>query len=204
MVIDSHAVPVIGLTGGIACGKSTVSRMFAELGARIVDADQVARAVVEPGTPGLAAVFAAFGDAVQQADGTLDRKALGQVIFHDEAARARLNAIVHPRMAQVTAARIAAARAEGPPCVIYDAALLIEMGHADAFRPLVVVHLPAEAQRARLMARDGLSAPDAQARMDSQMPLADKLALADHAIDNSGTRAQTRRQVEQLFEELCS
>lgn len=196
-------VPLVGLTGGIACGKSTVSQMFAALGARVVDADKVARAVVEPNTPGLAAVFAAFGDGVRQPDGRLDRAALGQIIFHDADARARLNGILHPRMAEVTAARIATARAARPPMIVYDAALLVEMGQADAFRPLIVVHLSAEAQRARLMARDGLSAADAQARMDSQMPLAEKLALADFAIDNSGTRAQTQAQVERLFKEIC-
>lgn len=198
------STPVIGLTGGIACGKSTVSRLLAERGAVIVDADRVAREVVEPGTPGLAAVAEAFGAEVITAEGTLDRARLGRRVFSDAAARARLNAILHPRMAQVTLARIQAARATRPPppLIVYDAALLIEMGQADAFRPLVVVHLPPALQRARLMARDGSTAADAEARIAAQMPVAEKVARADHVIDNSGTPAQTAAQVAALFEEL--
>lgn len=194
--------PVIGLTGGIACGKSTVSAMFAEHGAIIVDADRIARLVVEPGTPGLEAVVAAFGEQMRTADGQLDRARLGQLIFRDTHARERLNAILHPRMAQVTARQVQAARAASPPLIVYDAALLIEMGQADAFRPLVVVDLSAEAQLERLMARDGSDPAAAGARIASQMPLRDKVAQADHVIDNSGTRAQTAAQVAALFEEL--
>lgn len=196
--------PLVGLTGGIACGKSTVSGMFAALGAHVVDADQVARAVVEPGMPALAAIFETFGAGVRQPDGTLNRSALGQIVFHDATAREQLNRIVHPQMAQLTARRIADARSSQTPLVIYDAALLIEMGQAETFRPLVVVHVPVEVQRARLMTRDGLSAADADARMASQMPLADKLALADYTVDNQGSRDDTRMQVEQLFKVLCS
>lgn len=194
--------PVIGLTGGIACGKSTVSEMFAARGASIVDADAIARAVVEPGTPGLEAVIAAFGEEMRTADGRLDRARLGQLVFNDADARAQLNGILHPRMAQVTAQRIQAARAAAPPLIVYDAALLIEMGQADAFRPLVVVDLPPETQLSRLMARDGSDADAAGARIAAQMPLAEKVAQADHVIDNRGTRAQTAVQVAALFEEL--
>ena len=193
---------LVGLTGGIACGKSTVSAMLAERGAVIIDADRVARAVVEPDTPGLAAVIEAFGADYLTPDGGLDRAALGELVFADPDARARLNAILHPRMALLTGTRIAAARAVAPAMIVYDAALLIEMGQADRFRPLVVVHVPPAVQLARLCARDGLTDAEAQARVDAQMPVAQKIALADHTVDNGGTRAQTEAQVAALFTRL--
>ena len=195
---------LVGLTGGIACGKSTVSAMLAERGAVIIDADRVARAVVEPGTPGLAAVIDAFGAEYLTPEGGLDRAALGGLVFADPNARARLNAILHPRMATLTGARVAAARAVAPPLIVYDAALLIEMGQADRFRPLVVVHVPPAVQLARLCARDGLSVAEAQARVDAQMPVAQKIAQADHVVDNGGTRAQTEAQVAALFTRLTT
>jgi dephospho-CoA kinase len=194
----------VGLTGGIACGKSTVSAMLAECGATFIDADRVSRAVVEPGTPGLDAVIDAFGDRFLTAEGRLDRAALGQLIFSEPEARARLNAILHPRMATLTAHRIAEALHRQPPLVVYDAALLIEMGQADRFRPLVVVHVPAATQLARLRARDGLTAAEAQARVSSQMPVAEKVQLADHVIENGGTRAQTHAQVAEVFARLTA
>lgn len=193
---------LVGLTGGIACGKSTVSAMLAERGAIIVDADRVSRAVVEPGSPGLAAVIEAFGPEYRAADGSLKRAALGRLVFQDPSARQRLNAILHPRMATVTAERIAAALASAPPMVVYDAALLIEMGQADRFRPLVVVQVTPETQMRRLRARDGLTEAEARARIASQMPVAEKVAQADHVIDNGGSRAETQAQVDALFAQL--
>jgi dephospho-CoA kinase len=191
--------PVRGLTGGIACGKSTVSRLLAARGAAIVDADSLARDVVAPGTAGLAEVVAAFGNDVLHADGTLDRERLGQRVFGDPAARARLNAVTHPRIAELSILRIAEARASGAPIVIYDAALLFEVGRADFFRPLVVVTAPREVQISRIVARDALSPEAAAARIDSQMPVAEKAARADHVIDNGGSLAHTEAQVDALW-----
>jgi dephospho-CoA kinase len=195
------SAPVHGLTGGIACGKSTVSRLLAERGAVVIDADALAREVVALGTPGLAEVVAAFGADVLRADGTLDRERLGARVFAEPEARARLNAITHPRIAQTSFERIAAARESGAPLVVYDAALLFESGRGDLFRPVVVVTAPREVQLARLMRRDGLSAEAAAARIDSQMPVAEKAARADHVIDNGGALAQTEAQVEALWQQ---
>ncbi|MCA9537940.1 MAG: dephospho-CoA kinase [Myxococcales bacterium] len=193
---------LIGLTGGIACGKTTVGEMLRARGARRVDADAIAREVVEPGTEGLAAIVAAFGPGVLTADGRLDRPALGAQVFGDPALRRKLEGILHPLIAIESARRVQGALAEKPPLVVYDAALLIEAGRADHFRPLVVVFAPPEVQLERLMRRDGLSAAEAQARIASQMPVAEKAALADHVIDNSGTLAATEAQVDALWARL--
>lgn len=195
---------LIGLTGGIACGKSTVSRMLAARGAVVVDADQVARDVVRPGSAGLAQVVDAFGDGVLDADGALDRQALGARVFGDDAARRRLEGILHPLIATESMTQLAAAGASGAPLVVYDAALIVEAGRADLFRPLVVVTAPVEAQRARIMARDGLDAAAAQARLDAQMPVAEKAALADHVVENGGALAHTEAQVAALWETLTN
>lgn len=193
---------VVGLTGGIACGKSTVSAMLAARGARVVDADAIARDVVAAGTDGLAEVIAAFGRQVLDASGVLDRGRLAARVFDDTAARRRLEAILHPRIAAESVRRIASAIAVTPPLVVYDAALLIESGRADQFRPLIVVIAPADVQRARLMARDGLTAADADARVTSQMPVAEKAARADYLIDNSGPVSSTQAQVDALWARL--
>jgi len=192
---------LIGLTGGIACGKSTVSRMLAARGAVVVAADQVSRDVVEPGSPGLAAVVSAFGD-VTDADGRLDRAALAGHVFGDDEARGRLEGILHPLIAAESMKQLAAARSGGAPLVVYDAALLIEAGRADLFRPLVVVTAPEAVQTTRLMARDGLDEAGARARLAAQMPVARKAALADHVVDNGGTLARTEAQVATLWEVL--
>jgi len=201
----THPTPpatlLIGLTGGIACGKSTVSGLLAARGASIVDADLLAREVVAPGSPGLSAVVAAFGPEVLGADGALNRAALGARVFADPEARARLEAITHPRIAALSLERLQAARASGAPLVVYDAALLFESGRADAFRPILVVTAPRAVQRARLMQRDGLDAAAADARIDSQMPVADKAARADHVIDNGQSLAHTEAQVAALWQE---
>lgn len=183
---------VFGLTGGIASGKSTVARLLVEEGVPVVDADEVSRAVVVPGSDGLAAVVEAFGRDVLAADGTLDRKALGARVFADADARARLNGILHPRIAAESARRIAALEAEGHALACYDAALLVERGLADAFRPLVVVAAAPAVQRARLVARDGLTEAEADERLAAQAPVAVKIAAADHVIDNDGSLAELR------------
>lgn len=192
---------VHGLTGGIACGKSTVSRLFAARGALVIDADALAREVVAPGTSGLAEVVAAFGSEILRSDGTLDREALGRRVFSDASARARLESITHPRIAQLSVERLTAARASDAPLVVYDAALLFESGRGDLFRPVVVVTAPRAVQLARLVSRDTLTPEAAAARIDSQMPVAEKAARADHVIDNGGTLAQTEAQVEVLWQQ---
>lgn len=194
---------VIGLTGGIASGKSAVAQMLAERGAVIVDADILAREVVEPGTPGLAAVRARFGDVVMDAEGRLDRAALASVVFADAEARADLNAIVHPRVRELAAERGAAALARDSRAVVVEVIpLLVETGRVDAFDLIVVVDAPVERQRARLIARNGLSQADADARIRAQASRTERLAAADVVIDNDGGLDALERQVESLWERL--
>ncbi len=195
-------VRVIGLTGGIGSGKSAVARMFRDLGAEVIDADQVARDVVEPGQPALADLVAAFGPGILGPDGRLDRKRLGERVFADADARKRLNAITHPRIGAETARRIQALGAQGASVVIYEAALLVENGLHAGLGGLVVVSAPEETQIARVVARDGLSEAEARARMAAQLPLAAKIAAATHVIDNSGPLEHTRRQVEQAWKHI--
>lgn len=194
---------IIGLTGGIASGKSTVAAMLRELGAHIVDADQLARQVVEPGTPALAEIAARFGPGVLQPDGTLDRKKLGAIVFADADARQALNRITHPRIAAAGQEAIARLAARGVNPVIYEAALIVENQLHTWMHGLIVVSVPPEVQRARLMARDHLDEDAARARIAAQLPLAKKVAVADHVIDNSGTLEDTRAQVCDLWGRLC-
>ncbi len=177
---------VFGLTGGIASGKSAVARIFRENGVPVVDADEVAREVVEKGTPGLAKIVEEFGEGVLASDGTLDRKALGAIVFDDSNKRALLNGILHPAIAAKSAEHFAQLSASNP-VVCYDAALIVERGLADMFRPLVVVAAPPELQRRRLQARDGLSASEAEARLVAQAPVEAKIAAADIVIHNDDT-----------------
>lgn len=193
---------VIGLTGGIACGKSTVSAALASWGVPIVDADQVARDVVDPGSEGLAAVRAAFGDAVISPQGALDRKALGDIVFRDPARRAELNAILHPRIAAESARRLGALAEAGHGFAIYDAALLVENGAHRGMEALIVVTARPEVQRARLIARNGGDAADADARIAAQLPLAEKVAAATWVVDNSGTMEELAARVRALYTEL--
>ncbi len=178
---------LFGLTGGIASGKSAVAARFRARGVAVVDADVLAREVVLPGSAGLAAVVEAFGDGVLCADGTLDRAKLGDLVFADQAARGKLNAILHPRIAQAGLERARALAAEGEPLACYEAALLVENGLQDAFRPLVVVSASAEVQARRVATRDGVDAERARARIAAQMPLAEKVRVADFVIPNEGS-----------------
>lgn len=193
---------VFGLTGGIASGKSAVAAVFRDEGVPVVDADDVAREVVEPGTPGLAAIVEAFGGGVLDPSGRLDRKSLGARIFGDDDARRRLNRILHPQIGAASAAHFARHGALGAALVCYDAALLVEGGLADAFRPLVVVAAPRAMQHARLVARDGLSQAEADARLDAQAPVEAKLAAADVTIwndaDLEALRARARDALAQV------
>jgi len=195
-------IHVFGLTGGLASGKSTVAARFRALGVPVIDADQLAREVVEVGTPGLAAVVEAFGPEVLQPDGSLDRAKLADIVFHDRDKRRVLNAITHPRIGAATGERIAALDAAGEQLACYEAALLVENGLADLFRPLVVVSVPASVQAARAMARDGVTEEHARARIASQLPLSAKTAVADYVIDTSGSREETGRRVDEVLEEI--
>jgi dephospho-CoA kinase len=177
---------IVGLTGGIASGKSSVARILSELGIAIVDADQVAREVVAQGSPGLAAVVEAFGPGVLGKDGALDRKALGALIFADADKRRLLESITHPRIFARSMERLAAVGASGAVYGIYDAALLVENGSYKMMQALVVVAAPRALQIARIIARDGLSEADAEARIDAQLPLEKKVEVADHVIWNDG------------------
>jgi dephospho-CoA kinase len=193
---------LFGLTGGLASGKSTVAARFRARGVPVIDADQIAREVVVPGTEGLAEVVAAFGREVLAPDGSLDRKRLGEVVFGDDDKRRRLNAILHPRIGARTFSLAAELDARGEPLACYEAALLVENGAADAFRPLVVVAAPEEVQVARAMARDGSTEEQARARIHAQMPLAAKIAVADHVIENDGDRAATERRADQVLDAI--
>ena len=195
---------VVGLTGGIASGKSTVAAMLRVRGAPIVDADVLARDVVAVGSDGLAAVVEAFGEDVLAADGSLDRKALGERVFSDPAARGILNRITHPRIAMASQAALAAHREAGAPIAIYEAALIVENKLHASMAALIVVAVDEDTQVARLCARDNIDRDAALARIASQLPLADKIAVADHVIDNSGTVEETEAQVDALWSSLTA
>ena len=177
----------IGLTGGIGSGKSTVAALLADRGALLVDADRIARAVLEPGTPGLAAVAEAFGDGVLTSDGSLDRAALAGVVFADPDARARLDGIVHPLVRRQAAEAVAAA----PPdaVVVQDVPLLVETGQAGSYDLVVVVQTELDVRLRRLVAR-GLTEQDARARIASQATDEQRRAVADVLLDNSGSREE--------------
>ena len=193
----------VGLTGGIAVGKSTVVAVFAELGAVCFDADAIARSVVEPGQPALAAVVAEFGRGVLAADGTLDRAALGRVVFADAGRRKRLEEILHPPIIAEQDRLVAEATARDPHAVvIVDAALMIESGGYRRFDALVVVHCEPEIQIARLIRRNGLTRDEALERIAAQMPQDEKLRYADYTIDTSGTLDETRDRTEAVWAEL--
>jgi dephospho-CoA kinase len=189
----------VGLSGGVGSGKSTVAAMLAERGAVVIDADAIAREVVEPGTPGYAAVVAEFGDAVV-ADGRLDRAALAKIVFNDDNARARLNAIVHP----LVGARTAALMAATPPdaVVVYDVPLLVESGLAEGFDKVVIVLAPQEVRLERLAAR-GMPEDDARARMAKQANDDERRAVADEIVVNDGTREHLQAQVDAVWQRLA-
>ena len=193
-----------GLTGGIASGKSSVAKMLAELGMPVVDADELARTVVAVGSPALNEIARAFGPHILLPDGSLDRKKLGALVFADEERRKELNAITHPRIAQLCQAELATLASAGHGSAIYEAALIVENKIHESLAGLIVVAVSEEEQLARLRARDQLSEEAARERLASQAPLAEKLAAADHVIDNSGSLSETRAQVEALYENLKS
>jgi dephospho-CoA kinase len=193
-------MPLVALTGGIASGKSTIARRLAEHGAVVVDADQLVREVQSPGSPVLARIADAFGADMLRPDGSLDRAALGGLVFGDRDAITRLNAIVHPAVRAESARRFAAAFAADPSAVVvYDVPLLVEARVDDPWELIVVAHAPAEVRVQRLVDLRGLSRSEAVARIDSQVPDDARLAIADVVIDTSGSLADTLRQVDDLW-----
>lgn len=190
----------VGLTGGIAAGKSEVSRRLAERGAVIIDADTVAREVVAPGTRGLAEITAAFGPGVLDAGGALDRGRLGEIVFADPALLGKLNAIVHP----LVAGRMLEIERTAPPdaIVVHDVPLLAENRLAGRYDVVVVVDVAPEVQLDRLTRQRGMPADQARERMDAQAGRAERLAIADIVVDNSGPLAELDRRVDGLWEEL--
>ncbi|MFZ1864365.1 MAG: dephospho-CoA kinase [Polyangiales bacterium] len=196
--------PVVGLTGGIACGKTTVAQMFVDLGIPIIDADDLARQVVAPGTPGLERVVSEFGKGVLDREGRLDRKRVGDMVFNDKESREKLNAILHPLISAVGAERLQAHQTDPAPYILYEAALLVETGSYKAFSALVVVSADESLQRLRLIARDGYTVADANARIASQLPLTSKIAVADYVVTNNGDLEATRDQVHDVHAKLVS
>lgn len=196
---------LIGLTGGIASGKSTVAKRLAEHGAVGIDADQLARAVVAPGTPGLAAIAAEFGSGVLLPDGSLNRPALGAIIFTDQLRRERLNAITHPAVRKLTRDRVAQAAAADPHAiVVYDVPLLAEAiaGGLVSFDLAVVVHADAAIRTQRMIELRGMTEAEATQRIGAQATDEERLALADVVIDNRGTLAATLAQVDALWKRV--
>lgn len=193
----------VGLTGSTGSGKSTVTRLLAARGAAVVDADAVAREVVAPGSEGLAAVAAAFGPEALRPDGSLDREALGRRVFADPEARARLNGLLHPRIAERSAVLAAEAEARDPDGVlVHDVPLLVENGLADAYDVVVVVDTDPETAVRRLVEHRGTSEQDARARLAAQAGRAERLAVADEVVRNDGPEAELVAQVDALWRRL--
>lgn len=188
-----------GLTGGIACGKSTVTKTFRKNGIPIVDADLVARDVVVPGSYGLWLIVNAFGKDYLSDDGNLNRTKMADLVFHDSTAMGNLNKIMKPLIEFESTKQINAWVAQGHSIVGYDAALIVEQGNQDKFRPLIVVSCPRDMQVARLMNRNNLTLAQAMARIESQMPVEKKIAVADHVIDTSGSIEESIKQTETII-----
>ena len=196
---------LVGLTGGVGTGKSAVSRMLRDLGCLIIDADLLAREVVEPGEPAYDKIVAEFGKQILEADGRIDRKKLGALVFADPAKRKRLEEFTHPEIRQRQAGILAELLTEGfEGLVIFDAALLLETGGAKNMDRLIVVYASEATQLRRLMLRDNLSEAEAREKIRSQMPLSLKVKQAHHVVDNSGTREETDRRVREVHQALLA
>ncbi len=193
----------VGLTGGIGAGKSTVARLFAAHGAVVVDADALAREVVAPGTPGLAEIVDTFGSGVLRPDGALDRAGLGRIVFADEAALRKLEAITHPKISAESARLIEAAERDGAPVLIHDIPLLVENGLPQTFDDVVVVEAPDDIRIARLEHR-GLSRAEAVERMKAQATNEQRRAAATYLIDNAGSLRELRQRVDAVWEALTA
>ncbi|RYP84957.1 dephospho-CoA kinase [Nocardioides guangzhouensis] len=192
----------VGLTGGVASGKSTVSAILAELGAVVVDADLLAREVVAPGTDGLAEVVATFGEGVLTADGGLDRPAMGAIVFGDEAKRRALEAIIHPRV-RARGRALEAAAPDGA-VVVHDIPLLAETGQARNFDAVIVVDVPTDVQVRRMVELRGMTREEAESRVAAQATREQRLAIATHVIDNAGTLEDLRLRVAEVFAQVVS
>ncbi|KAA8455674.1 dephospho-CoA kinase [Weissella paramesenteroides] len=192
----------LGLTGGIATGKTTISNYLKTKGIPVLDADEYARKVVEPGTPGLTDIVNTFGKQVLQSDGSLNRKLLGQIIFNDMTARQKLNDITHPRIQQMMTDELQKLAKDKTPLVILDIPLLLENHNIAGADAIMVVTVPESIQLNRLMQRNNLNKGEAQRRIDAQMPLSEKEKLADFIVDNSGTIANTLTQVDKVIQNI--
>ena len=194
---------VVGLTGGVASGKSTVVSMFAEEGARVIDVDELSRLVVEPGRPAWHEIIAFFGREVLKEDGALDRRRLGHIVFSDARKRRELEKIVHPRVLEEYEKRLNLIREQNKQAiVIADVPLLMEIELEARFDRVIVVYAPPKLQTKRLIGRDGLTEQAALKRLTLQMPIEEKARRADSVIDNSGSLEETRRQVRQVYQGL--
>lgn len=193
---------VVGLTGGIGSGKSTVSTMLREAGVPVVCADELAKKAVEKGSPALEEIRRTFGDGVIDAQGRLDRAAMARLVFSDSSRRKKLESIIHPRVEEEKDRIVHQYSREGHPIVAVDVPLLFESGWESAFDLIIVVYVPREVQEKRLMYRNGISKEEALARLDAQMPIEEKKGRADRVIDNSGTVEETRRQVDRVLDDI--
>ena len=195
---------LIGLTGGIGSGKSTVAAILRELGAEVLEADRIARQVVEPGQPAFAEIVAEFGSGVVGADGKLDRKRLAERVFADDDALATINRITHPRIGTETGRLLADASAREVPLVVYEVPLLVENGLQEGMDAVIVVDVPPEMQVARALARGGITEEEVRQRMAAQADRAGRDAVADYTIDNSRSLAETRLQTEAAWNDLIA
>ncbi|MEZ4598502.1 MAG: dephospho-CoA kinase [Syntrophotaleaceae bacterium] len=193
---------VLGLTGGIASGKSTIADIFRQFGAAVVSADVLAREVVRPGSAVLAAIAEHFGRGILYETGSLNRKAMAELIFRDPGARSALNTITHPAIAELADRKFDELKRSGAQLIVYDVPLLFEAGAERQVDKVLVVNLDREQQLLRLQKRDGISLDQAEKRIASQMPLREKVARADFVIDNSGSLEETVRQVRELLDRL--
>ena len=193
----------IGLTGGIASGKSTVAHMFTDLGAHLIDADVLAREAVAKGSPGLAAIRRRFGEGVILPDGELDRPALREIIFSDQKAREDLNRIVHPEVRRLTESRLMQIESRDRDAVVLvDVPLLFEINSQGQYRAVILVFVPENVQIKRLMARDHVGREQALAALAAQMPLAEKKDMAQFLVDNSGPLEETRSEVARVWSQI--
>jgi dephospho-CoA kinase len=193
---------VVGLTGGIASGKSTVSRMFREAGIPVICADDLAHEVVKPGSAALDEIRRTFGEEFIDSDGALDRVAMARLVFQDKDKRRALESIIHPRVGEERKKLLQEFAAQGHNIVIVDVPLLYESGWTDSFDMIVVAYVPPDIQIQRLIARDSMSPEEARSRLDAQMPIDEKKALAERVIDNTGSIEHTREQVTDIVKEL--
>ena len=193
----------VGLTGGISSGKSTVGRMFGELGCRVIDSDRITRQLFEPGGSINKAVAEAFGPQVVASDGSIDRKVLSEIVFKNSELRQKLNSLVHPAINQRQAEFLSQASVGDSHAIgIVEAALIVEAGTYKNYDKVIVVTCSPEAQRKRLRERSGLTSAQIESRIASQMPLEEKVKFADFVIDNSGDIGWTRQQVDKVYRQL--